>query len=176
MHSFKNMPLHKKLNIAHPNQKALGCLSKWLRYTFGHARLFLFDLPLTHASLQKFTFLDWHDQSWNLAMVAVGLHDSRWEAMIEYCHSSSHNTYNHYNTLTLLTLKAVPDVPSLAARHFCKDFVTSCTSCSFHDKCRVNRKHFLWLLLLCSLSIMTQSAGFEKETTTKKKKRKQGGV
>ena len=68
------------------------------------------------------------------------------------------------------------DVPGLAARRFCKDFVTSCTSCSLHDKYRVNRKHFLWLLLLCSLSIMTQLAGFEKETTTKKKRRKQGGV
>ena len=163
------------LNIAHPNKKALGCLSKLLRYTFGPAWLILFDL-LTVASLQKSTFLDWHDQSWNLAMVAVGLHDVRWEAMIEYCHGSSHNTYNNYNTLELLILKVVPDVPGLAARRFCKDFVTSCTSCSLHDKCRVNRKHFLWLLLLCSLSIMTQLAGFEKETRRKKKRRKQGGV
>ena len=76
----------------------------------------------------------------------------------------------------LITLSSVSKLPSLAARHFCKDFVTSCTSCSLHDKCRVNRKHFLWLLLLCSLSIMTQSAGFEKETTRNKKRRKQGGV
>ena len=77
---------------------------------------------------------------------------------------------------TLISLSSVSQLPSLAARHFCKDFVTSCTSCSLHDKCRVNRKHFLWLLLLCSLSIMTQLAGFEKETTRNKKRRKQGGV
>ena len=88
----------------------------------------------------------------------------------------SQNVQSLQYSLTLLILKVVPDVPSLAARRFCKDFVTSCTSCSLHDKCRVNRKHFLWLLLLCSLSIMTQLAGFEKETTRNKKRRKQGAV
>ena len=93
MHSFKYMasPDHS------PNKGAQRLSVKIIEVYFWACMAFFFDL-LTHASLQKSTFLDWHDQSWNLAMVAVGLHDVRWQAMIEYCHSSSHNTCNTYNT------------------------------------------------------------------------------